>query len=169
MAHPAKCAIVNRGSEELVGSTWTLSESRRIRSHGMRNVLLLVVIVLAVLVGWQIGGVYVENYEFSSDVKDLAAQNNARTGLEPIATEPELKSAVMASARQHGIHLVPDHLTVHRTLTPATFAANGTLETPTLLDISIAADYDAPINLLGLSFNIHFAPTSSHNAAIIAK
>jgi len=94
---------------------------------------------------------------------------NARTGLQPVDTEAELKSAAMASARQHGIQLAPDHLTVHRTLTPATFAANGTLETPTILHISIAADYDAPINLLGLSFNIHFAPTSSHAAPIIVK
>jgi len=133
------------------------------------SILPIVAILLAVLVGWQIGGVYVENYEFSSDLRDLAAQNNVRTGLQPIATESELKSAVMASAHQHGIQLAPDHLTVHRTLTPAAFAANGTLETPTLLDISIAADYDAPINLLGLSFNLHFAPKSSHNAPIIVK
>lgn len=56
---------------------------------------MFVVMALAVFVGWQIGGVYVENYEFSGDLKDLAAQNNARTGLEPIATEAELKSAVM--------------------------------------------------------------------------
>ena len=132
-------------------------------------VLLFTAIPFVVLVGWQIGGVYVENYEFGGDLKDLAAQNNARTGLEPIAAEAELKSAAMASARRHGIQLAPNHLTVHRTLTPGTFAANGTLETPTMLDISIAADYDAPITLLGLSFNIHFAPTSSHRAPIVVK
>jgi hypothetical protein len=132
--------------------------------------ILVVVVVLAALVtGWQIGGVYVQNYEFSSDLKDLAVQNKARTGLESVATEDELKSAVMASAQLHGIQLVPDHLTVHRTLTPATFAPNGTLETPAMLEISIAADYDAPINLPGLSFNIHFAPASSHSAPMILK
>lgn len=94
------------------------------------SIPLFMLILLAMLVGWQIGSAYVENYELTSDLKDLAAQNNARTGLEPVATEAELRSAVMASARQHGIRLAPDHLTVHRTLTPATFAANGTLETP---------------------------------------
>lgn len=69
--------------------------------------------------------------------------------------------------------VAPDHLTVHRTLTPATFAANGTLETPAMLDISIAADYDAPVNLPGLSFNIHFAPAKftqgSHDIEIVQR
>lgn len=135
-----------------------------------RALILAVVVVLAVFVaGWQIGVVYAQSYEFSSDLRDLAVQNNARTGLVPIATEDELKAAVMASARQHDIQLSPDHLTVRRTLTPGTFAPNGSLETPSNLDISIAADYDAPVNLPGLSFNIHFAPASSHSAPMLLK
>ena len=96
-------------------------------------------------------------------------QNNARTGLEPVATEGELKSAVMASAQRHSIQLSPDHLIVHRTLTPATLAASGSLETPSSLEISIAADYEASVNLPGVSFNIHFAPASSHSAPMILK
>ncbi|HEY6466511.1 MAG TPA: hypothetical protein VIY69_11005 [Candidatus Acidoferrales bacterium] len=135
----------------------------------MKKLAPILLIVVMLVIGWRIGVVYAQNYEFSSDLKDLAAQNNARTGLDSVATEDDLKSAVMASAQQHGIRLAPDRLAVHRTLTPATFAANGTLETPANLDISIAADYDAPVNLPGLSFNIHFAPASSHNAPMLLK
>ena len=130
---------------------------------------ILAVLASLAVVGWQIGMVYVENYEFTSDLNDLAVQNKARIGLESVNTEDELKSAVMASAQQHGIQLAPDHLIVHRTLTAATFAPNGMLETPSELDISIAADYDAPVKLPGFSFNMHFAPASSHSAAMIPK
>lgn len=138
----------------------------------MRRLILILAIgvaVAAVAAGWQIGNAYVENYEFGSDLNDLAVQNRARTGLESIATEDELKSAAMASAQQHGIQLALDHLTVHRTLTPGTFSATGIIETPANLDISIAAEYDALVHLPGISFSIHFAPAASHNAAVIVK
>ncbi|HKQ85694.1 MAG TPA: hypothetical protein VJS43_02880 [Candidatus Acidoferrales bacterium] len=63
----------------------------------------------------------------------------------------------------------PDHVTVHRNLTPGTFAANGTVETSGLWDISIAADYEAPVELAGVLFHIHFTPAISHSAPIIVK
>lgn len=135
----------------------------------MKKLVAILVVVVALVVGWQIGVVYVENDQFSGDLRDLATQNNARTGLDSVNSEDELKNAVIASAQHHGIQLAPDHLTVHRTLTPATFAANGTLVTPAMLDISIAADYDAPVNFPGFSFNIHFAPASSHSAPMLLK
>lgn len=132
----------------------------------MKKLIPVLVVLILAMVGWRVGAVYVQNYEFSSDLRELAAQNEARSGLESVSTEDELKSAVMASAQQHGIQLAPDHLTVHRVLTPATFAPNGTLETPAFLAVSIAADYQAPVNVLGLSFNFHFAPASSHGAPV---
>jgi len=131
------------------------------------RMVVVVLVLLALLAGWQIGVAYVQNYEFSSDLRDLAVDNNARTGLEAVKTEDELKSAVRASAQQHGIRLAPDRLTVHRTLTPATIAENGMIETPSNLDISIAADYEAPVNVLTFSFHIHFAPASSHSAPML--
>lgn len=129
----------------------------------------VILLLVALVAGWQIGAAYVENYQFSSDLRDLAVDNNARTGLEAVKTEDELKSAVTASAQQHGIRLAPDRLTVRRTLTPATVASNGTIETPSNLDISIATDYDAPVHVLVFSFNIHFAPASSHSAPMLLK
>lgn len=135
----------------------------------MKKLVLIPLVAVLLIAGWQIGAVYVENSEFSGDLRELAAQNEARSGLESVSTEDELKNAVMASAQRHGIQLPPDHLTVHRTLTPATFRPNGTLETPAFLEVSIAADYQAPVNLLGLAFNMHFAPASSHSAAMLLK
>lgn len=140
----------------------------RVSCGEMRKLVLALVVILAA-VGWQTGCVYVQNYEFGSDLRELAAQNEARSGLESVSTEDELKDAVMASAHQHGIQLAPDHLMVHRTLTPATFAPNGMLEVPAVLGVSIATEYSAPVNLLGLSFNLHFAPACSHSAPMIAK
>jgi hypothetical protein len=135
----------------------------------MRKLVPILAVMVMLLVGWQIGVVYVENDEFSSDIRELTTQDEARSGLESISTEDDLKSAVMASAQQHSVRLAPDRLTVHRTLTPGTYAANGILETPAMLEVSIAADYDAPVNLFGRTFNIHFNPSSSHSAPVILK
>lgn len=131
--------------------------------------LVFAVVVFVAVVAWQIGTVYVNNYGFASDLRALAVQNEARSGLQSVSTEDELKSAVMASAQQHAIRLAPDHVIVHRTLTPGTYSSTGILEVPANLDVSIATDYEAPVNLFGISFNIHFAPSSSHNAAMILK
>lgn len=134
-----------------------------------RLLLILAILLIPAVIGWQIAVIQVENDEFANDLNDLAVHNNARTGLMPIMTEDELKGAVMASAQRHGIQLAPDHFTVHRVLTPGTVGSNGMPETPAMLDISIATEYDAPVKLPGLAFNLHFAPAASHSAPVILK
>jgi hypothetical protein len=117
----------------------------------------LVIVLLVGVVALQVAAAYLANSELQSDMTDLAAQNSARIGLSPIATEEDLRDAVISKAKEHGIQLMPQQVKVQRTLTPAT------------LGISLSADYAARVNLLGLSFTIRFAPSSVHYAEIIVK
>jgi hypothetical protein len=120
-------------------------------------ILGLAVLLLAAFAAWQITACYVANSELQSDMKDLAVQNHARIGLAEFSTEEELRNAVVARAKEHGIQLAPEQVTVQRTLTPG------------MLSISLAADYEARVNLLGFSFTIHFTPSSSHSGEIVVK
>lgn len=126
----------------------------------MRNAFVtlgLAVLLLAAFAAWQVSACYVANAELQSDMKDLAVQNGARAGLVPFDTEEELRSAVIARAKEHGIRLAPEQVTIQRTLTP------------TMLEISLAADYEAKVNLFAFSFTIHFAPSGSHDGEIVVK
>jgi hypothetical protein len=124
----------------------------------MRKIALILVIILSLAVpGWQIAACYVANSELQSDLKDLAVQNGARIGWVSVATEDELRSAVVARAKDHGISLEPQQITVQRTMTPD------------VLSIFLAADYETRANLLVYSFPIHFAPSSSYSAKVIVK
>lgn len=120
-------------------------------------ILGLAALSLAAFAAWQIAACYVANSELQSDMKDLAVQNGARIGWVAFSTEEELRDAVIARAKQHGIQLAPEQVTVQRTLTPR------------MLEISLAANYEARVNLLGFSFTIHFTPSSSHTGEIVVK
>lgn len=41
--------------------------------------------------------------------------------------------------------------------------------TPDVLIISLAADYEARVNLLVYSFTLHFTPSGSHSGKVIVK
>jgi hypothetical protein len=107
-----------------------------------------VVFVMASIVGWQIAASYVANDELQNDMNDLAAQPGARVGLAPLSSEDELRSRVIAKAKDHGIQLVPGQVAVQVTTTPDTWV------------IYLAADYQAPVNMLVFSFPLHFMPSS---------
>jgi hypothetical protein len=120
-------------------------------------VLGLAVLLLVACAAWQITACYVANAELQSDMKDLAVQNGARIGMASFSTEEDLRNDVIASAKEHGIQLAPEQVTVQRTLTPG------------MLEISLAADYNARVSLLGFSFPIHFTPSRSFNGEIVVK
>lgn len=120
-------------------------------------ILGLVLLALAAIIGWQVGSCYVANSELQSDMQDLAVQNPFRIGLAPAATEDELRNSVIAKAKELGIHLEPEQVTVQRTFTPD------------VLSISLAADYEARVNLLVYSFTLHFTPSGSHSGKVIVK
>jgi len=121
------------------------------------TILGLAILVLAAAVGWQVGACYIANSELQSDLKDLAVQNGARIGWVSVPSEEELRAMVVARAEEHGIKLEPEHVRVERTFTPEVLA------------ISLAADYEAPVNLVVYSFPIHFAPSSSYSGKVIVK
>jgi hypothetical protein len=116
-----------------------------------------VVILLLAFPGWQIAACYLANSELQSDLKDLAVQNGARIGWLSVATEDELRSDVVARAKNDGISLEPQQITVRLTMTPD------------VLSIDLAADYEMRANLLVYSFPIHFAPSSSYSAKVVVK
>ena len=117
----------------------------------------LAVLLLAAFAAWQITACYVANSQLQSDMKDLAVQNRARIGLAEFSTEGELRNGVVARAKEHGIQLAPEQVTAQRSLTPG------------MLDISLAADYQTRLNLLGFSYTMHFTPSGSHRGEIVVK
>ena len=120
-------------------------------------ILGLAALLLAAFVASQVISCYVANSELQSDMKDLAVQNGARMGMYSFSTEEDLRSAVVARAKEHGIRLAPEQVTVKRTLADR------------ILDISLAADYEATVRLFGFSYTMHFTPSSSHSGEIIVK
>jgi hypothetical protein len=124
----------------------------------MRNYIVIAGLILLVLlassIGWQITSCYVANSELQSDLNDLAAQNAFRIGLAPLPTEVDLRNSVLARARDHGIDLESQQVTVERTLTPDA------------LRIFLAVDYETHPSLLTNSFTLHFNPSSSHTTLI---
>lgn len=121
------------------------------------TILGLAILAVAVAVGWQIGACYIANSGLQSDLKDLAVQNGARIGWNSVPSEEELRATVVARAKEHGIKLEPEQVTVKRTFTPEVLA------------VSLAADYEVPVSLVVYSFPIHFAPASSYSAKVIVK
>jgi hypothetical protein len=118
-------------------------------------ILGLVLLLLAGITGWQVAACHVANSELQSDMKDLAVQNRFRIGMTSLPTEEELRDSVIAKAKDYGIQLEPQQVTVHETVSGED------------LSISLAADYEAHVNLLVCSFPLHFTPSSSHNAGVV--
>lgn len=120
-------------------------------------VLGLALLALAGISGWQVAACYLANSELRSDMQDLAVQNPFRIGLAPAPTEEGLRDSVIARAKDHGIQLRPQQVSVQCTLTPD------------VLSISLAADYETRVNLLVYSFTLHFSPSGSHRGKVIVK
>lgn len=112
--------------------------------------VLLVVIVLAaaVVAGWQVAASELANIELRDDMKDLSSQLGGRIGLTSPNSDEDFRQAVIAHAMKYGIELTPEQITVQRS------------GTGTAADIYLAADYEAPIHLPGLTFNLHFTPSA---------
>lgn len=118
----------------------------------MRRAQIILVVVflgLAVIVGWQVASCELANVELRSDLRDLAAQVGDKIGLDAPSTDDDLRSAVIRKANRLQIQLEPDQVTVQHTTATAG---------PTVV---LAVDYKARVSLLGLSFTLHFTPSSA--------
>lgn len=117
----------------------------------MRNLKIILgigVVLLALSVAWQIGACEIANVELRDDLRDLTAQLGVRSGLQDPKSVEEMRSTVVHKAKEHGIELGPEQVTVVRT---------GVEERATFY---LAVDYMAPIRLPGYSFWLHFTPSS---------
>jgi hypothetical protein len=112
-------------------------------------ILWLAIIALAGVAGWRIASCELANFELRQYMRDLAAQIPSKLGLTPQSTDEDFRGAIIEEAQKHEIHLEPQQVIVRRT---------GTAETPILY---LAADYNARVQLIGLSFTLHFTPSSA--------
>jgi hypothetical protein len=120
----------------------------------MRNlkiILGIVVLVLAVRTGWEVGSAVLANMNFQEDLRDMGSQAGAHVGVAVPLSDEDTTRAVVRKANEHGIELEPVQVTVRRT-------TSGEKTT-----LYLAADYTVPINLVLVSFNLHFAPSSGNN------
>ena len=117
---------------------------------GKAKVLIgMAVLAVIAMVGWEIGSSEIANLELQTDLHDISIQLASRIGMEAPNSDQDLRNAVLHKAEEHGIHLEPEQVTVQH-------VGSGKTET-----IYLAAEYDARINLLGYSFNLHFSPSST--------
>src|SRR5215472_16062455 len=107
----------------------------------------ILVAVLVVWLGWQIGACELANTELRDDLRVVAAQMGARIGLEAPSSDEELKKEVINRAAGHDIELEPGQIAVKRT--------TGTPP------IELMVDYTAKVKLGVWSFDMDFTTTSA--------
>ncbi|MGA8220053.1 MAG: hypothetical protein WB780_00250 [Candidatus Acidiferrales bacterium] len=118
----------------------------------MRKVALilgLAVLLSAAFVVWQVSLVYVANFQLRSDLNAMAVDQKSRLGGRGFDSEAELRKDVITHARERGIQLKPEQVTVER------------ITTWNAMSVSLTADYDATVNLLLYSYTLHFQDRAS--------
>lgn len=111
----------------------------------------LVILGLAIAVGWQVGAAELANVVFQEDLRDMGSQAGTHVGVTAPSSEEQITQAVIRKAGEHGIELTPKEITVQR-------RQNGELSTWYL-----AAEYSVLVNLKIFSFALHFHPTSERS------
>jgi hypothetical protein len=111
-------------------------------------VLALALIILAGSAAWQVAAWEIANMNLQEDIRDMASQAGARVGVVVPNTDEDENRAVIRKAKEHGIDLTPDQVTVRRT-------TSGPTST-----VYLAADYTVPVKLLAFSFRLHFTPST---------
>jgi hypothetical protein len=108
----------------------------------------IAILALAVNAGWQIASNELANRQLEEDLRDLASRNAEHIGLTAPTTDDDLRNSVIHDAKELGIVLDPNQVTVQHTGEGKSSA------------VHLAADYTARVRLLGFSFNFHFTPSS---------
>ena len=112
-------------------------------------IVLTGLLAVAALGGWKAGTSQVENMEFQDDLHDLAAQVGLGATYKSPKTDEDFRDAVIRKARERGIDLDPDQVTVRR---------DGSGMATTMY---LAADYTVQVKLPGREFYLHFTPNSA--------
>jgi hypothetical protein len=108
----------------------------------------IVVLVLGVNVGWQIGSCQLANRQLEEDLRDLASRNAEHIGLSAPTTDDDLRNSVIRAAKEQDIALDPEQVTVRHSLQGESSV------------VHLVADYTKHVRLLGFSFLLHFNPSS---------
>jgi hypothetical protein len=114
----------------------------------LKIILGLAVLVLVTMAGWQIGSWEVANMNLQEEIRDMASQAGTHLGIVVPKSDDDVRGEVVRKAKEHGIELLPDQVTVRRT-NPGEKSI-----------LYVAADYTVPVNLVFYSFNLHFTPSS---------
>jgi ABC-type sugar transport system substrate-binding protein len=115
----------------------------------IKIIVITALLALVVLVGWRVGSCERANLQLQDDMHDLASQAAAHIGFSVPRSDDDFRDAVIRKAKEHGIALDPNQVTVQR---------SGSGMTTT---VYLAADYRAPLNLPAFSFMLHFTPSSA--------
>src|ERR1700675_261122 len=107
-------------------------------------ILGLAVLLFAAIVIWQVSLVYVANFQLRSDLNAMAVQQKSRIGWKAFDSEADLRAGVITNARERGIQLKPEQVSVER------------IATWNAMSVSLTVDYDATVNLLMYSYTLHF-------------
>jgi hypothetical protein len=97
--------------------------------------------------GWQIGACELANIELKDDMQDMASQLGLRVGLSDVASDDDIRGAVLKKADKYGIELLPSQVSVIR---------DGYGKSA---NIYITAEYSVPIYLPRYSFQMYFTPS----------
>jgi hypothetical protein len=103
-------------------------------------------IIGVVYAGFQVIPPELTNYSFQDDLRQVAVTGGAN----PNKSDEDIRTLVLAKARQHDIPVTGNQVTVQR------------ISTPGLSAVYVAVDYSVAVNLPGYSFNLHFTPSSEN-------
>lgn len=106
-------------------------------------------VFVAVMIGlFQLVPPMMANYSFQDDLKTVALMDAANLQ----KNEDDIRLDVLKKAKEHELPISEKQITVQR------------INTPGVLGIYVAADYNVPVSLPGYSFDMHFTPNSGNKA-----
>ena len=111
-------------------------------------VIIGVVILAGSVMGWQFGSGEMANAELQDDLIYFAAQPGAQVGLNSPSQDEEIIAKIVQKASDHGIQLTPQQITLRHGADTH--------------NLYLTAEYDVRIGFGGLSFPLHFAPSSEN-------
>lgn len=117
--------------------------------------LLLVAFVIAAAGGWRLAACYIANDELRSELRFLAAQLGTRSGLTTPPSDQELRGTIIAKAKEEGIDLEPDQITVERTYTSDA------------LILHLTVDYDGRADLFFYTLRPHFTLSATGESGLV--
>ncbi len=115
------------------------------------TIVAVAVFVFALLGGWRAGASEVANMELQQDMHDLALAPRSNWGYTKYHSDDDFRQAVITKAREYGIELTPEQVTVEHQSPNAN------------VPLYLSADYSVPVSVANFSMTLHFTPSSAKN------